>query len=727
MSTIIRAVTEHAQPAPDTEALVTIDARTGQAVPRPSIFGMMTGDFRFFLVSNNRDQQRVVKGTKHVKYKEGQEELTLAITYRGSCRPRQEWQLAQFFFKQSSSETAVADALARWLIEYFSSGTTSIDDFDAERASAAATLATRASQELGLELAIDLQLETPGNLETISFGPLLVSSRLKGSDEEEGIWFKAELEVDPQRVPRALLSQKRTFTDLLKKGVSRYCADRVTLDAYYDGLASEQIRQGLRDYLNDLLRPVGRRVGFLSLKPDADHRPDTFKGETVVEYNHHEFPDPIKIKASVLMIPTNPARYKAKGSPKLNQWLDATLRDVINLTLFGLSYVDLLLEFPRLKDEIGRLTNQRAEEIGYVVKQLMTIPYLEPFEWLKRIDIEIKGSTQNNGQPAEAMFEMSLSNFYVGLEIFLTARIKDLRGISHFLSAKQDVPQRMKEEIIRLVRRFMHRTDPERFYMRYSRADNAGNQPRPSEPPFEEELRQKIHYLLETEFNAQVIDLVLKPMQTDLMRKFAEVSRGAHDFAAVAELGSLPGALTITVKGSFRVHRVSGWPAFKECDVSAEAVRKRIEDSIRARLKGAREDQFTFAEQTGLDPLIEDVLGKTRDLIRDEFGLIISLTTVYWDWDDELKKFGRQNEENELASIQERIRSLREILLEHIEQGSPPEDRQEIEERIRRLSAMLKPMLASSTGIQQLAEPKPAKSLPAADPDQNDGTILNDD
>jgi len=137
-------------------------------------------------------------------------------------------------------------------------------------------------------------------------------------------------------------------------------------------------------------------------------------------------------------------------------------------------------------------------------------------------------------------------------------------------------------------------------------------------------------------------------------------------------------------------------------------------------MKGAREDQFTFAEQTGLDPLIEDVLGKTRDLIRDEFGLAISLTTVYWDWDDELKKLGRQNEQNELSSIQERINGLRETLLELIEQGAAEEDIQEIEERIQRLRATLNPVLASSAGIQQLAGPKPAKSLPAADPDQND-------
>jgi hypothetical protein len=37
------------------------------------------------------------------------------------------------------------------------------------------------------------------------------------------------------------------------------------------------------------------------------------------------------------------------------------------------------------------------------------------------------------------------------------------------------------------------------------------------------------------------------------MRKFAEVYKGAHDFAVAAELGRLPGALKITVKGSLMI------------------------------------------------------------------------------------------------------------------------------------------------------------------------------
>lgn len=716
LSHIIRETTEHANPIPGKEELVTIDVRTGQAVPRPTFFGTITGEFRYFLVANNLDPHKIIKGTKRVKYKEGQEEIFFAISYEGGCRPKQEWRLIEWFFKSSRSEDAINDSLAKWLIEYFSSGTLTIDDFHAERVNAANALATKTAQEFGLELRITLQLEETSDLETLNIGPLLLSSRLKDSDEEAGIWFRAELEVDQQRTLRALLSRKKPLTELVQRGVRRYFADYITLDTCYGDLATEQIKRELSGYLNSLLKSVGRKVNFISLKSD-EIPPPPFKGETVIDYRHHEYPDPIKIRVSVLMIPVDRACYKAKGSPKLDDWLDTNLREVITLSLFGVSYVDLLLDFPLLKQKIDVAMNLRAQGIGYKIEQLMTILYLEPFEWLKRIDIEIKGTDSNNGQAAEAMFETSLSNFYVGLEIFLTARVKDLRGIAHYLGTKPDVPQRMKEEIIRLVRKFLHGTNPERFYMQYSRT-NKGDYP--DEISFEEELREKIHSLLETDFNAKVNNLILKPTQTELMTKFEEVAKGAHDFAAEAELGSLTGALTIIVKGSFKVARVDGWQAFKDCDANVAAVKKRIEDSIRAHLKGARDDQLAFAEPTGIDELIKEALHRARALVSEEFGLAIRLTTIYWDWEDALKQFGRQQEEKDLISVQERILRLKERRLDLLEHDPSPDAIRDVEESIRRLSATLKPALASSIGIQQLAEPKAANLLSSSEADQSD-------
>jgi hypothetical protein len=713
--TIIRHATEHAKPAGDRQALVTIDARSGQAAPRPGILESLTGDFRYFLVTNNRDQNGVVKGTKRVKYKEGTGEITFAIEYTGGCRPGQEWRLAEHFFKPAPLEEALDNSLTKWLIGHFS-GSLTIDDFDSETANACAALATKALREYGLDLKVTLELEQRDTLETIDSGGLLVFSRMQDSDDEEGMWLRAELEVDPRRIPRALLNQNRSFKELLEKGVRRYVSGHVALGDFYDDFPTEQARRELCDHLDGLLRPFGRKVGYISLRPDGDVPPRIFKGETEIEYHHHEYPDPIKINVSALMILKSPARYKARGKPKLHEWLEANLREVIDETLFGISYVELLLGFPVLKKKIDDSMNSRARGIGYSIEQLMTILHLEPFVWLKRIDVEIKDAS-NNGQASEAMFETNLSNFYVGLEIILTARVKELRGIEHLLRTKQDVPQKMKEEIVRLVRKFMHGTDPERFYTRYSRAGDGDGSEKLS---LEEELRRKIHSLLKTDFNAEVIDLILKRTHTELTRTLAEVSRGSHDFEAAAELGNLPGAPAMVVKGTFKVIRVSGWHAFKECDANTEAIRKRIEDSIRASLKVARDDQLSFSDQSGVDLLIKDAVRKAGELIDEEFGLAIKVTTVYWDWEDELRQLGRQQGKMELASVQERILRLKELLLDLHENDAAPDDIRDVEERIRRLSATLTPALASSAGIQQLRESHTPKSLQSSELDQTD-------
>src|ERR1043165_5610103 len=714
LGALVREVTEHARPTPNEEEQVIIDARTGQSVAQPSFLEALTGEFRYFLVTTGRAQNKIIRGTKSGKYKEGQEEVFIAIGYEGGCRPGFGWLLAQVFFNSSRTEDVLSESLARWLIEYFSTGARTIDDFYREKANACDALATRAAQEFGLGLNVTLQLEGADKLETVEFGPLMISSRLKDSDEEESVWLRAEIEVDQQLTLRALLSKNQPLTELLTKGVRRYLGTYVTLECFYRDLATEQIREGLRRHLNGLLEPVGRKVGFLSLRTD-NPPPPSFKGETVIEYLHHEYPDPIKIKVSVLMIPTMVARYRAKGSPKLDAWLDQSLREVVGLTLFGVSYVDLLLDFALLKQKIGEALNQRAQEFGYNIEQLMSILYLEPFEWLKRIDIEIKDAAPSNGSASEAMFETSISNIHVGLEIFLTARVKDLRGISDYLSAKLDVPRRMKEEIIRLVRKLMHATDPERFYMRYSRPDPENY---PGEPSFEEEVRQKIQALLEEEFNAEVLGLVLKPVQTDLTMKLSEVSKGAHDFLAEAEVGNLPGAPGVVVKGSFKVLGVSGWQAFRECDASVAAIRKRIQDSVRARLKCARDEQAALYGETGLTGLIDDALAAARKLIGDEFGLAVSLMTTYWDWDEDLKQIGRQQGQSELRSVRERILKLKELLLDLHENDASPNDIRNVEERIRRLSATLSPSLASSLGTQRLIEPTATEDARTTEPDE---------
>jgi len=708
---IIREAPDHVEPKAGHEANVVINTDTGLAVDEVGFIESFIGNFKYFLVLNNSNPQKAITGRKPIKYREGTEEVVFAIDYNGGCPRGCEMQLAEFFYRTPDPDKAISDALGKWLIEYFSAGGRKIDHFFTEQDRAARELASNAQREFGLALTIKLSVDNAAQLDTLEVGPLVISSRLLGSDEEEKLSIKAELEVDPQNLLRAMLSPTPSLSDQLKKGVKKYLATRVTLQTYYDDLNSDNIKHGLRDHLNGLLKQFGRRVTFVSLKPEITNGPPPYNGETVIEYKHHESTEPVKLKISVLMIPHDAARYRAKGWPPLSSWLQSNLAEAVKLSLFGVSYIDLLLDFSGPKQKIINEMNRRADVIGYKIEQLMTMLWMEPLLWRKRIDIEIKNTESS---PTEAMFATSVSGVYVGLEIFLTARVKNLRAVSSFLNT--NLPQKMKEEISRLVEKTIHATDPQDFYKHYREADKKKH---PNGAGFEIEIRQQICHLLESEFHAEIIHLVLKPTETDLTTKVHEVARTSHDFIAETEIGTDPGAPKISVQGSFTVEGVNpdGWEQFRERDVSSAKLTKRVADAVSAFIKSSSPSGAALSSPDAVVELIKHALQAARGLIQDEFGLSIKLTTISWDWDEQIKKIGELRNAEDLAAVQERISELKTRLLDLYEYDGSQAEIDSVRTSIKRLSAMVPSSLKSSVGFRELPEPPAFKNLPSAEVD----------
>lgn len=712
ISEIVRQVSDNVQPKVGYEQRVVINTETGQAVDSPNVLEYIFGDFKYYLVANNSNPEKVIAGRKTVKYREGSEEVLFLIDYKGGCPPGREPKLAEFFHRTAESDKAIGDRLGKWLTEFFSTNGRTIYQFYTENNSASRDLAAKVMAEFGLAFTITLNVENSKTPQTVEIGPLVLTSRLLGSDEEEKLSIKAELEADPQNLLRALLNQKTSLTDIFKKGVRQYLAGHVTLETYYEDLNSERVKQGLREHLNSLLKQFGRRVAFVSLKPEGAE-PPRHNGETTIEYKHHECPESIRLRISALMNPREAARYRAKGSPSLPRWLQQNLEEVVRSVLFGFSYVDLLLDFRPAKQKISEEMNSRAATIGYRIEQLMTMISVEPHTWRRGFDVEIKNTESN---PAAAMFATSVAGVYVGLEVYLTAKIKDLRGIARYLTS--DLPQKVKQEVFQLVQTTLHATDPQQFYKHYREADKK----RPGGGAFEHELRGKICYLLESEFNAEVVQLVLKPTETDLTSKLFEVAKTSHDFVATSEIGATPGAPRISVYGSFTVESVSsdGWEKFRERDVTAEKLTKRVKDSVSAFIKRTPESAAALSSQEAVVELIKHALHSARVLIDDEFGLSIKLATISWEWDESIIKIAQTRNDEDLKAIHTRVKRLKEKLFEQYEYGESEEEIAETRAKIARLSAMVPANLASSVGYRELPEPPQVKKLPVAEIELHD-------
>jgi hypothetical protein len=391
--------------------------------------------------------------------------------------------------------------------------------------------------------------------------------------------------------------------------------------------------------------------------------------------------------------------------------LQQNLNEVVGNVLFGFTYVDLLLDFRPAKQKISDEMNHRAGVIGYRIEQLMTMLSMEPMRWRKSFDVIIKNTPDN---PNEAMFETSISGVYVGLELVLTAKVNDLRAIRQYLTS--DLPLKVKQAVLRLMQNTLHATDPEHFYKYFREVDK---RKRSNGGAFEHEIRGKICHLLESEFNAEVIQLVLKPTDTDLTDKVFQVARTSHDFVATSEIGTTRGSPKISVYGSFTVEGVStdGWEKFRERDVTAEKLTKRVKDSVSAFIKRTPESDAALSSQEAVVELIKHALHSARMQIDDEFGLSIKLATISWDWDESIKKIGELRNKEDLEAIHTRITKLKARLLDQYECNDSQEAIDETRASIARLSAMVPAPLGSSAGYRELPEPRSVKKLTSTEID----------
>src|SRR4051812_48289331 len=127
ISEIVRQVSDNIEPKVGYEQRVVINTDTGQAVPAPNVFEYVFGNFKYYLVANNSNPQKVIAGRKTVKYREGSEEVVFVIDYKGGCPPGCEAQLTQFFVRTSGADKGIGEGLGQWLHEFFTTDGRKID------------------------------------------------------------------------------------------------------------------------------------------------------------------------------------------------------------------------------------------------------------------------------------------------------------------------------------------------------------------------------------------------------------------------------------------------------------------------------------------------------------------------------------------------------------------------------------------------------------------------
>jgi hypothetical protein len=659
------------------QAIEIVDAKGRTQLERIGLLRRAFIERKYFLVANNSDIRNEAEGrvsTFSLRDFARKWTLGLDVSYLASCRPGNEAKVAEALCVGSHPGAVLNDLVTRWLKEFAGADPGDlIENYYSRKTELEDYIAAKALDEAGMNLKVVVRLPSEREaLEPIRIRALHFPVRAKDGEEEEPLKLEAEVQVDPQRKIYAVLyrSQSDRVEELIRTRTREFFAANVSLHKFHSELRSSGLKAELTSYLDAVLRPFGRKIGFISLT-ERDVKPPEgfFEARKVVEFDDiQEYEEKVAIKNIVQMNLQDYGLYKNAGSKDLNIWIEENLTEVIKQVLFGKRYIDLLIKFEPLEREIKDKLSVRAEAIGYSIKQLITVPDLEPYDWKENFTLEV-----------EDEFETNTPKFPVKLAIFVTARIPRLQDIETFLNRRQNVPRLMKDAIINETRLQLHKVDPERFYMHFSYAE-----PEDTEKAVDEILRELIETKLAEKFKADVISIVFKVLDTEITDVWSKLEKSEGSLEI--KLPSFSDVEGVTYRGRIRVEAIhsKGWTRFRTSNPDIERICRRLEEHVLARLGSFANADLVYTNIEAQRQVEQIIEGLAKKFAVEEFGVVIRVTSIRRDVTPiELEaKLGIQQILNALKQLEEQ--RLSEIIA-----GGNPERIKAIEDRITILEADL--------------------------------------
>jgi hypothetical protein len=582
--------------------------------------------------------------------------IQIAISYKASCLENYEGKLAEALFDNGSHfPGAVLDKLIKaWVREESSSSLEKfLTEYLQDNQKLAKSLREKA-REVGLDLTLRLLVVEEKLLQTIDLRPLDLPVHVKDYAAEQQLTLeRVSIEVDDGNKVSAILNQakSRLLEEQVLQAVKNYFSECVSFHEFSTALHMESFKAGLIKRLNEMLKPVGRRIRtvFLNNK-NAVQAQQTCLLTKKIACKVQKYPESIEIKNTVLFELNNLAKYRENSAPDLGKWLDAALNRVITDVLFDATYIDLLVNFQPKEKEIENRLREEARNIGYDIRQLIAIPDLEPIKWKENFSISPEG-----------IFETSEAKVHVRLRIEITARINDLKQVEGYLNQRQDVPKLMEEVIIRRMRRYLHSVKPDRFYMRFYVTNL-------DEKVVEKELIEQVHEELK-EFKVEVIDVIPKPLDTEFTNRLNELFK--RPSVIRIEATPLKGGESVIFQGRFSVDGVDedSWHKLQQREFSLEDIRKSLEQYIRSRFNTKTYEELLYKNREELDAIGMEVMKLANDCTKEEFGLAVSISVI----DRERTNIENQTTNLHIARFQESIKKER-LFLEHGTQAAIEEN-----------------------------------------------------
>ncbi|WP_448207779.1 hypothetical protein [Azospirillum sp. sgz302134] len=603
-------------PPRDGAALVTIETRSRRTLPRRPRFRLPHETWECFHVDTRRTA--AIGPIRHrIEDFQNDRRVELKIAGRARCIEKEETKTVAALHGESGV-TATFETLLLAAIddELRDREGTFIAAFTSEAPELAKSLQELARKEWGLKLNLKIGLDNDELLGPMTIGPRPFTVSTFDCFREVAGSLSAELGVLKTDPVAALTNMQKPdeLTESLVQTIRQHCRESVTLhQIYFD---RDAVLSTLREKLTVIIREHGRNPERLVVTfADPEFNTNTVELINKTAYQPNRIAGTIHVESTIRLTLINASQYVNAGAPNLEVWLRDQLRQIIGNHLFDADYVDLVLGWEALEQQIQSDLDISIKGIGYELRALISAPDLPDRRLAEFNDVHVDVDTFATKLPAE-----------VKIDTVVTLRVRDLSLIRDRLVRREDILQEIKRRATAELRRIIRTIEPERFYMEF--ADGNGR------PAVQDLLAEAIRTGLCEEFPADIRQISIRPLDDAITLRLIRLrALPAIDFevevATVGKIGTEP----VTLSGAFRIGGVdpAGWHDFQSLTDETDGedyIRRRLVGAIVSGLQVKDRDVLLFdteAKQAQVREWIQTIL---EDAALRMFGLSVSLLYV---------------------------------------------------------------------------------------------------
>lgn len=431
--------------------------------------------------------------------------------------------------------------------------------------------------------------------------------------------FSIDLEIIESRKVEGLLSLSKP--DSLKNKIANIIRN-VIRDSKLINLhklyfkTNTVVREIIEQNLTDILYDYGLTPSFIDLGTKLSNIPPKrkqieYKIECITKNGY-----PVTVNHLLILTLKDLGKYFSEGIQDLDDWLESELKRYTQDYILDKEFTDLIVKFE--EEEVKKGIKGEVESIGYEIKQLITMPDLQ-----KIIPNYIKIET---GKQQE--FSTKNDKLKVKLNIVINAKITNIAKIAWLLNPvtkPNDILQNIEERILNVTRQYIHSIEPEDFYMKFEIPK------RHSTKSLADELIDKISDKLIHDFGIENPDIICKPLETELVKKFNAIEGKSH----LIEIDSNSGFIKYDIPYDVISVSETGWYRFKtwcntininNSNTLLEQITKRIKNFIELELAENWSNDYVDVQDTVFKEEFSNYLEDGVEMIKKEFGLTIKIS-----------------------------------------------------------------------------------------------------